>query len=183
MWNKIPPQHSICPSSLASRACLSHRRRPSTFSLAAFGHGAPPNKWLISHGCRFSEVCLGALFSLIISAFSLCPLHPVSPVLRGRALKKKATRRSVHTQMTLTDIKRPQAITSDHCCLYVSSVSSAVRSVSVAGHIVSEDTPTHPWNILEDERMQSPRVGRRARGRGRGELDLTGSVTEKPYTT
>jgi hypothetical protein len=40
----------------------------------------------------------------------LCPLHPVSPVLRGRAQKKKATRRSVHRTTTLTDIKRPQAI-------------------------------------------------------------------------
>src|SRR5215208_2832670 len=110
MWNNIPPQHSICPSSLASRACLSHRRRPSTFSLAAFGHGAPPNKWLISHGDLFSEVCLCTLFSLMRSAFSVCPLHPVSPVLRGRAQKKKATRRSVYTHSTLTDIKRPQAI-------------------------------------------------------------------------
>src|SRR5829696_4589882 len=107
MWNKIPPQHSICPSSLASRACLSQRSRPSTFSLAAFGHGAPPNKWLISHRDLFSELYLCALFSLIISAFSLCPLHPVSPVLWGRAQKKKATRRSVYTHMTLTDIKRP----------------------------------------------------------------------------
>src|SRR5215216_4970993 len=112
MWKSIPPQHSICPSSLASMACLSQRRRLSTFSLAAFGHGDPPNKWLISHGDPFSEVCLCDLFSLMRSAFSLCPLHSVSPVLRGRALKKKATRRSVytHTQMTLTDIKRPQAI-------------------------------------------------------------------------
>src|SRR5918994_118209 len=84
--------------------------RPSTFSLAAFGHGAPPNKWLISHGERFSELCPCALFSLMRSAFSLCSLPPVSPVLRGRAQKKKATRRSVYTHSTLTDIKRPQAI-------------------------------------------------------------------------
>src|SRR5215208_8134869 len=110
MWNKSPPQHSICPSSLTSRACLSHRRRPSTFSLAASTQEAPPNKWLIWQGERFSEVCLCALFSLIISASSVCLLHSVSPVLRGRALKKKATRRSVYTHMTLTDIKRPQAI-------------------------------------------------------------------------
>src|SRR5687768_12746413 len=110
MWTKIPPQHSFSPSSLASRQALSQRSRPSTFSLAAFGHGDPPNKWLISHGDPFSEVCLGDLISLMRIAFSLCPLHPVSPVLRGRALKKKATRRSVHIHMTLTDIKRPQAI-------------------------------------------------------------------------
>src|SRR5215203_7289430 len=96
MCKSISPQQEICPSSLASRACFSHRTSPSTFSLAASTQDAPPNKWLISHGERFSEVCLGALFSLMRSAFSLCPLHPLSPVLRGRALKK-ATRRSVHT--------------------------------------------------------------------------------------
>src|SRR5215212_8140646 len=113
MWNKIPPQHSICPSSLTSRACLSHRRRPSTFSLAAFEHGAPPNKWLISQGDRFSEVCLCALFALMRSTFSLCPLPPVSPVLRGRALREEGDSKKrplTHTNMTLTDIKRPQAI-------------------------------------------------------------------------
>src|SRR5918994_2138887 len=111
MWNSIPPQHSICPSSLASRACLSQSRRASTISLPVFGHGAPPNKWLISHGERFSEVCLGDLFSLMRIAFSLCPLHPVSPVLRGRALKKKATRGSVHTH----DANGYQATLSDRC--------------------------------------------------------------------
>src|SRR5215212_5082068 len=71
MWNSIPPQHSICPSSLTSRACLSHRRRLSTFSFPAFGHGAPPNKWLIWHRDLFSEVCLCALFSLMRSTSSL----------------------------------------------------------------------------------------------------------------
>src|SRR5215212_1694503 len=115
MWNKIPPQHSICPSSLASRACLSHRRRASTFSLAAFGHGAPPNKWLISHGDRFSEVCLCALFSLMRSAFSLCPLHPVSPVVRGRALRRRRLEEaSTHTD----DANGYQATSSDDRCFY-----------------------------------------------------------------
>jgi hypothetical protein len=41
--------------------------------------------------------------------------------------------------MTLTDIKRPQAIA---VFLYVLSVSSIVRGVGVAGHLVSYDTPT-----------------------------------------
>jgi CRP/FNR family cyclic AMP-dependent transcriptional regulator len=45
MWKSISSQQETCPSSLASRACLSQRRRPSTFSLAAFAHGVPPNKW------------------------------------------------------------------------------------------------------------------------------------------
>jgi hypothetical protein len=82
--------------------------------------------------------------------------------------------------MTLTDIKRP---ISDRCCLYVSSVSSPVGSVSVAGHIVSEDTPTHPWNILEDERGCNLRVWDAGPEEEGGGLALTGSVTKKPYTT
>src|SRR5215212_10090796 len=64
----ISPQQEICPSSLTSRACLSHRARPSTFSLVAFVQGDPPNKWLISHGDPFSEVCPCGLFSLMRSA-------------------------------------------------------------------------------------------------------------------
>jgi hypothetical protein len=118
MWNSIPPQHAICPSSLTSRACLSHRARPSMVSSPSLAHGTPPNKWLISHGDphgdRFSKLSLCALFSLTRSA-SLPTLHPVSPVLWGRALKE-ATPRSGHTHMRLTDIKRPQA-TSDRSFL------------------------------------------------------------------
>src|SRR5215203_2507875 len=113
MWNKITPQQEICPSSLTSRACLSHRRRPSTFSSAASTQEAPPNKWLIWHGDLFSEVCLCALFSLMSSASSPCSVHSVSPVLRGRAQKKKATRRSVHTH----DANGYQATSSDRCFL------------------------------------------------------------------
>src|SRR5215208_6122278 len=115
MWNKTPPQQEICPSSLASRACLSHKRRPSTFSLAASTQDTPSNKWLIWHGERFSVVCTCALSSLMRSAFSLCSLPPVSPVLRGRALKKKATRRSVYTHTD--DANGYQATVSDRCCL------------------------------------------------------------------
>jgi hypothetical protein len=40
---------------------------------------------------------------------SLCSLHPVSPVLRGRALRKRRLEEA-STHMTPTDIKRPQAI-------------------------------------------------------------------------
>src|SRR5215217_5563534 len=85
----ISPQQEIYPSSLTSRSCLSHRARPSTFSLVAFVQGAPPNKWLISHGDPFSEVCPCGLFSLMRSASSLCPPHSVSLVSRGRALRKR----------------------------------------------------------------------------------------------
>src|SRR5215210_1318472 len=105
MWNNIPPQHSICPSSLASRACLSQRRRLSTFSLAASTQDAPLNKWLISHGDRPCELCLCDLFSLMRSASLLTALG--IPRFAGPSQKKKATRRSVYTHLTLTDIKRP----------------------------------------------------------------------------
>src|SRR5215208_1166246 len=70
------------------------------------------------------------------SASSVCSLHPVSPVLRGRALKKKATRRSVHTH----DANGYQATSSDRCFLYVSSVSRIVWEVSVLKHCVLYDT-------------------------------------------
>src|SRR5215208_2365184 len=107
MWNSIPPQHSICPSSLASRACLSHRRRPSTFSLAASTQDAPSNKWLISHRDRFSELCPCALFSLMRSA-SL-PTAPGIPRFVGPSPKEEGDSKK-RPHMTLTDIKRPQAI-------------------------------------------------------------------------
>src|SRR5215217_68592 len=127
MCKSISFQQEICPSSLTSRACLSHRRRPSTFSLAASTQDAPPNKWLISHGDRLSEVCPCGLFSLMRSASSVCPLHSVSPVLWGRALKKKATRRSVHT----LDANGYQATTSDRCFYkYLVYQESSGRSVS-----------------------------------------------------
>src|SRR5215211_563348 len=45
----------------------------------------------------------------------LCSLHPVSPVLWGRAQKKKATRRSVYTYTY--DANGYQATSSDRCCL------------------------------------------------------------------
>src|SRR5829696_1121976 len=110
MWNKIPPQHSICPSSLASRACLSHRRRPSTFSLAAFGHGAPPNKWLIWQGERFSEVCLCGLFSLMRSASLLTALG--IPRFVGPSPKEEGdSKKRLHTH----DTNGYQATSSDRC--------------------------------------------------------------------
>src|SRR5215208_4907176 len=123
MWKSISPQQEICPSSLASRACLSQRRRPSTFSLAPSTQDAPPNKWLIwhgdPHGDRSSEVCLCGLSSLMRST-SLPTLHPVSPVLRGRAQKKKATRRSVHTHdangyQATSSLKRSLLFVSIYC--------------------------------------------------------------------
>src|SRR5215212_7928289 len=97
MWKSISPQQEICPSSLTSRACLSHRRRPSTFSLAASTQDAPSNKWLISHRDGFSELCPFAVFSLMRSASSVCPPPPVSPVLRGRAQKEGDSKKRPHT--------------------------------------------------------------------------------------
>src|SRR5215211_841631 len=113
MWKSISPQQEICPSSLTSRACLSHRRRPSTFSLAASTQEAPPNKWLISHGERFSGLCPCALFSVMRSAFLLTALG--IPRFAGPSPKEEGdSKKRPHTYMTLTDIKRP---ISDRCCL------------------------------------------------------------------
>src|SRR5829696_8644376 len=160
MWNKIPPQHSICPSSLASRACLSHRTRASTFSFPAFGHGAPPHKWLISQGERLSEVYPCGLFTLMRIAFSLCPLHPVSPVLRGRALKE-ATRASVNTH----DANGYQATTSDRC-FYKYLVYQVLSGMSVSRGTLCLMTLL---TALEDERMPVWDVGCRASTDGRGD--------------
>src|SRR5215212_2325690 len=113
MWNNIPPQHSICPSSLTSRACLSQRRRLSTFSLAASVHGAPPNKWLIWQGDRSCELCLCTLFSLMRSASLLTALG--IPRFVGPSPKEEATRRSIHTRTH--DANGYQATSSDRCCL------------------------------------------------------------------
>src|SRR5215208_2698916 len=114
MWNSIPPQHSICPSSFASRACLSQRRRPSTFSLAASTQDAPPNKWLIWHGDRSSELCLCALSSLM-RIVSL-PTAPGIPRFAGPSPKEEgASKKRLHTHTD--DANGYQATTSDRCCL------------------------------------------------------------------
>src|SRR5215212_8972128 len=140
MWKSISPQQEICPSSLASRACLSHRSSPSTFSSAASTQDAPPNKWLISHRVRFSEVCPCALFSLMRNASSVCSLHPVSPVFRGAEPDREGD--SKKRPLThIHDANGYQATTSDRCFLQVSSVTSTLGGVSVVGHLVSHDTP------------------------------------------
>src|SRR5215211_6917757 len=161
MWNKIPPQHSICPSSLASRACLSHRSRPSTFSLAASTQDAPPNKWLISHGVLFSEVCLCALFSLMKSTSLLTALG--IPRFAGPSPKDEGdSKKRPHTHTTLTDIKRPQAIAVFSKYLVYQESSG----VSVSRGTLCLMTPL---TALEDESMPVWDVGRRARQRGRGD--------------
>src|SRR5215210_2040903 len=112
MWNNIPPQHSICPSSLTSRACLSQRRRLSTFSLAASTQDAPPNKWSISHGDRPCELCLCALFSLMRSASLLTALG--IPRFAGPSPKEEGdSKKRPHTH----DANGYQATSSDRCCL------------------------------------------------------------------
>src|SRR5215211_297115 len=127
MRKSIPPQHSICPSSLTSRACLSQRRRPSTFSFPAFGHGAPPNKWLISHRDPFSGLCLCALFSLMRSASLLTALG--IPRFAGPSPKEEGdSKKRLHTHTALTDIKRPQAIAV--VCKYLVYQGSSGESVS-----------------------------------------------------
>src|SRR5215213_1147873 len=125
MCQSIPPQHSICPSSLASRACLSHRRRESTFSFPTFGHGAPPNKWLISHRDLFSEACLCDLFTLMRSTFSL-PTAPGIPRFAGPSPKEEGDSKK-RPRLTLTDIKRPQAIAV--VCKYLVYQGSSDKSV------------------------------------------------------
>src|SRR5215212_7340677 len=112
MWKSISPQQEICPSSLTSRACLSHRRRPSTFSSAASRQDAPPNKWLISHGDLFSEECLCALFSLMRSA-SL-PTALGIPRFAGPSPKEEGdSKKRPHTH----DANGYQATISDRCFL------------------------------------------------------------------
>jgi hypothetical protein len=116
MWNSIPPQHAICPSSLTSRACLSHRARPSMVSSPSLAHGTPPNKWLISHGDRFSKPSLFALFSLMRSASSFAHRTRYPPFCGAEPKEEGDSKKRPHTLMALTDIKRPQA-SSDRCCL------------------------------------------------------------------
>src|SRR5215207_10648694 len=153
MWNKIPPQQAICPSSLASRACLSHRRRPSTFSLAASTQDTPPNKWLISHGDLFSEVCPCGLFSLM--RIASLPTAAGIPRFVGPSPKEEGdSKKRPYTHMTLTDIKRPQAIAV--VCKYLVYQGSSGEAVSRGTLCLM--TPPHPWNILKDERGCKPRV-------------------------
>jgi hypothetical protein len=112
MWKSISSQQEICPSSLTSKACLSHRRRPSTSSSAASAQDAPSNRRSISHGDRFSEVCPSALFSLTRSASSVCLPHPACPPFCGAEPKRRRRLEEASTQSTHktpTDIKRPQA--------------------------------------------------------------------------
>src|SRR5215212_10202186 len=117
MWKSISPQQEICPSSLASRACLSHRSRPSTFSLAASTQDAPPNKWLIwqgdPHGDRSSELCLCGLSSLMRSASSLTTA-PGIPRFAGPSPKEEGdSKKRPHTH----GANGYQATISDRCCL------------------------------------------------------------------
>src|SRR3954453_10936981 len=151
MWKSISSQQEICPSSLASRACLSHRRRPSTSSLVASTPDTPSNKWLIWHGDLFSEVCLCALFSLMRSASLITA--PGIPRFAGPSPKEEGdSKKRLRTHMTLTDIKRPQAITSsDRRFVYISSISRMVWKVSVLKHRVLYDTLVlGSWRIRDN---------------------------------
>src|SRR5215212_11593703 len=112
MWKIISSQQEICPSSLASKACLSHRRRPSTSSSAASTQDAPPNKWSISHGERFCEVCRFGLFPLMRSASLLTAagiprFAGPSPKEEGDSKKRPLTH----------DANGYQATSSDRCFL------------------------------------------------------------------
>src|SRR5215207_3470159 len=112
MWKSISPQQEICPSSLTSKACPSHKRRPSTSSSAASAQDAPSNRRSISHGDRFSELCPSALFSLTRSAYSLFAYRTRYPPFCGAEPKRRRRLEEASTQSTNktpTDIKRPQA--------------------------------------------------------------------------
>ena len=67
----------------------------------------------------------------------LCPLHPVSPVFVGPSPKEEGD--SKKRPLTL-DANGYQATSSDRRFVYVSSVSSIVGDVGVAGHLVSHGT-------------------------------------------
>ena len=115
MWNSIPPQHSICPSSLASKACLSHRRRPSTSSSAEPEHDEEDLPGRVSYLAVGLLFCVAPFFFVVSheKCLLLCPLHPVSPVFVGPSPKEKATRRSVHSHTH--DANGYQATSSDRC--------------------------------------------------------------------
>ena len=54
--------------------------------------------WKVTYLAVGPLSCVAPFFCLLShEKCLLCSLHPLSPVLWGRALKKKATRRSVHT--------------------------------------------------------------------------------------
>jgi hypothetical protein len=116
----------------------------------------------LAWGPLFWVVPLCFVFSHEKRLLSVCPAHPVSPVLRGRAQKKKATRRSVHTLMALTDTKRPQATAV--VCKYL--VYQALSGVSVSRSTLCLMTPLR---ALEDESMPAWDIGHRARRDGRGD--------------
>src|SRR5215208_5960082 len=182
MWKSIASQQEICPSSLTSRACLSHRRRPSTSSSAASTQDdAPSNRWSISHGDRSSEVCLCGLFSLMRSASSVCPPHPVSPVLRGRAQKRRrleeASTQSTHT--TLTDIKRPQAIPQAIAVYYKYLVYQELSGMSVSRGTLCLTAPPYPRGLGD----VSVGCGTPGQKRWEGELAPTGSVKTTIHST
>src|SRR5215208_3259700 len=84
------------------------------------------------------------------SASSVCPLHPVSPVLRGRALKEEGDSKK-RPHMTLTDIKRPQAI---------AVVSKYLVYQGSSGVLVSRDTLClmTPLTALENAQQFMPKV-------------------------
>jgi hypothetical protein len=163
---------------LTSRACLSHRMSPSTFSSAASTQEAPPNKWLISHGDRLSEVYLCALFSLMRSASSLLTA-PGIPRFVGPSPKEEGdSKKRPHTH----DANGYQATLSDRCfCKYL--VYQVLSGVSVSWDTLCLMTHPHPWNILKDERGCNLRVWDAGPEEEGGGLALTGSVTEKPYAT
>jgi hypothetical protein len=160
---------------LTSRACLSHRRRPSTFSLAASTQDAPPNKWLISHGDRLSELCPCGLFTLMRIASLLTA--PGIPRFRGaEPLKRRLEEASTH------DANGYQATSSDRC-FYKYLVYQVLSGVSVSQGTLCPMTPHILGTSLRTREDASPECGTPGQSKREGGLDLTGSVTEQPYAT
>src|SRR5215210_7158676 len=110
MWNKIPSQQEICPSSLASRACLSHRTRSSTFTFAGCAQDVPPRQSSSSllrcpsFGLPFWLLLCHEKCSFFMFLPPLCTRH--SPVSAAKKPKEKATRRGV--LVNVADIKRSE---------------------------------------------------------------------------
>src|SRR3954447_6528892 len=105
------------------------------------------------------------------SSFAHCTRYP--PFSWGRALKRRRLEEaSTHTH----DANGYQATSSDRRFVYVSSVSSVVGGVGVAGHLVSHGT-------LEGTRgleYASLGCGTPGQSKREGGLALTGSVKTHP---
>src|SRR5215208_4182405 len=103
------------------------------------------------------------------------PTAPGIPCFAGPSPKEEGdSKKRLHTHSTLTDIKRPQAITV--CSKHL--VYQVLSGVSVSRDTLCLMTPPI---VLEDDSMPVWDVGRRARRDGRGTRSEWLGITRAPY--